>query len=114
MIIIIHKAGISVSDMALVSSDSISSISSSAWTNMPVATVNSLSSTQLAGLTTSQVSSLQNSPSYSSFSSSIQNGLTSLATTNSVSTSNENSFGIKFQPSFINIAFGSMIAILIL
>ena len=56
-----------------------SSISSSAFQNMPAATVNALSIDQLNGLNAGQVSALQNSPYYASFSTNIKSGITTLS-----------------------------------
>lgn len=58
--------------MALVHSDSMSSLGPNVWNIMPVSTVNALSSSQLQGLTNSQVNGILNSPNYSSFSSAVK------------------------------------------
>ncbi len=73
-------SGITTTDIALVSADGISSITTNALQYMPAATVNALSSTQLAGLAVDQVSALLNSPNYASFSSSITSSLLTAAT----------------------------------
>jgi len=72
-------AGISTADIALVSSDNIGSISSSAWTNMPAATVNAISSSALSGLPTEAVSALLSNPNAASFSSAITSSLKTAA-----------------------------------
>lgn len=79
------KAGISSTDIKLVSADSMSSITNTAWKYMPASTVNLLSVDQLSGLASAQVSALQNSPNYASFSSTITSGLSSLVSTGSIS-----------------------------
>lgn len=80
-------SGITTADMALVSSDMVSSISSNALQYMPADTINSMSSTQLSGLSATQVVALQSSPNYSSFSSSVKSGLTSMSTSGTISDS---------------------------
>lgn len=58
-------------DIVNVPSDSISSISTSAWNLMPADTINSLTTGQISVLSIDQLTTLANSPSYSSFSNSI-------------------------------------------
>jgi len=84
-------SGITTTDIALVSADGVSSITTSALQYMPAATVNTLSSTQLAGLAVDQVSALMNSPYYSSFSASLQASLQSSATGTTVTANSASS-----------------------
>jgi hypothetical protein len=86
-------SGISIADLQLVSVDSMSSITTTAFQYMPAATVNSLSVSQLTGLSIDQVTALLNSPNYASFSSSIKNYLVALASGSSTATSG--SFRLK-------------------
>jgi len=101
-------AGVSTADIALISADNIGSITTSAWTNMPAATVNSLSATQLAGLSTDQVTALTNNPNAASFSASVTNALTSALT--GTTTSNANMQSINM----ISLLICSLMAIFIL
>lgn len=80
-------AGITPADIATISTDNIGSVTSSAWTNMPVATVNSLSSTQVASLSHDQATSLLSNPNAASFSSSITSALNSILGSPSSTTS---------------------------
>jgi len=104
-------SGITISDLATLSADSISSITTNAFQYMPAETVNSLSTTQLAGLSATQLTALLNSPNYSSFSSSITASLSSLAsggsatvTTTTTTTTTSASYVLSGSYSFLMVS----------
>lgn len=79
-------AGISAADLMQINSNSISFITTTAFTFMPASTINMLNNTQLAGLTLSQAVALQNSPYYTYFSSTIQSAIQSIINNSKLST----------------------------
>jgi trimeric autotransporter adhesin len=100
-------AGITTSDLALISTDNIGSITTGAFQYMPAATVNSMSSSQLASLSTDQATSLVNNPNYSSFSSSVTSALSSLITGTSITSGTAGCI----QLSLINLLVSSFIVL---